>query len=95
MTKPSPKKSMLQFLKDIYPEWRSGSALEDYDWGGKKSSTGRALRRLHSEGLLEREYRPLEYRKDEQVFYRWKPPANDGKLYFVRGEAEINPLFKI
>jgi len=71
--KPQPKKEILESLKNIYPSWKSGAEIEDIDWGGKKSCSGRALRRLFTEGNLEREYRPLVNRHDNQVFYRYKP----------------------
>jgi len=64
-----PKAAILEHMKN-YPVWYSGAFLEDCDWGGKKSSIGRALRRLYSEGKLERKYEKLANRNDEQVFYR-------------------------
>lgn len=71
----SPKKSILEFLKNVYPEWRSGASLESYNFGGKPSTTGRALRRLQNEGKIEHDYRLLEKRNDKQVYYRYIPTS--------------------
>lgn len=71
--KPQPKKTILEFLKNVYPEWRSGASLESYNFGGKPSTTGRTLRKLHKEGKLEHKYEMLQNRADEQVFYRFLP----------------------
>jgi hypothetical protein len=86
-----PKAAILEHMKN-YPVWYSGAFLEDCDWGGKKSATGRALRRLYSEGKLERKYEKLANRNDEQVFYRFKVEAPLIKYGYMQVDLPVKQM---